>query len=556
MIAKKPQDEINCLLVQPKFEDLNFWNFVEGAKAIGAKATAPPLGLLTVAALLPQHWNFRVVDLNVVGPDAIDWEWADILCTGGMLPQQAAILELVEQAKSHGVYNIVGGPDPTSQPKLYGAADAIVMGEGENSIPLWLENWEKGEPCGVFETAKPVDVTQTPPPRFDLISFSDYLHAGLQSSRGCPYNCEFCDIIELFGRKPRVKEPEQFVAELQRLYDQGFRGWIDIADDNFIGNRLKIKPVLRAVAEWSKANNYPFVFSTEASLNLADDDELLELMQACQFRYVFMGIETPDPEVLAQTQKRINSVKPIVERVDRVYEHGISISAGFILGFDSEPDDVHKTLIPFIEDSGIVLAMVGLLFALPNTQLTRRLYKEGRLIQDGVDWIPDLKEEYRVNVTKGIDQTIAGLNFITVRDRVDIYNDLNRIVTEIYDPKVFMDRVLSTTKRIKFASKHRPGLWEFKRQMRGLFHVATSLLARKETRWLYLRNAFQSMLMGFDKFEWAHTTMGSYLHFRNQALNMQNELKASVDFAMHTATYPRSVEDMPDNEAKVELPVA
>lgn len=550
----RPDENLRCLLIQPKFEELNFWNFVEGAKAIGAKATAPPLGLLTVAALLPQHWEFRLVDLNVTDLTEGDWDWANMVCTGGMLPQQAAILNLVRQSNELGKYVIVGGPDPTSQPFLYQDADAIVAGEGEASIPVWLESWRSGEPNGIFESKKTVDVTKTPVPRFDLISFDDYLHVGLQSSRGCPYNCEFCDIIELFGRKPRVKTPEQWVSELQHLYDLGYRGWIDIADDNFIGNRLKIKPLLRATIQWSREHKYPFVLSTEASVNLADDDELLDLMRESQFRYVFLGIETPDADVLAQTQKRINSVKPLTERIQKIYASGMAVTAGFILGFDSEPEDVHKSLIPFIQESGIILAMVGLLFALPNTQLTRRLRKERRLIQDGLDWIPDLEDEYRVNVAKGVDQTIAGLNFVTVRDRVDVYNDLKRVVNDIYAPKAFMDRVLETTRRINLGVKHVPNWWELRRMTRGFMHVSYALLKNRETRWLYLRNAAKTLMMGFGKFEFAHTQMASYLHFRRQALNMREELDHSIHYAIHDAQFPRSVADMVSEEHP-QLPV-
>ena len=255
-----PDQPLHCLLIQPKFAESNYWNFVEAARAVGAKATAPPLGLLTVAAILPQHWTYKLVDLNVRELTEQEWEQADLVCTGGMLPQQAGTLDVIRQAKQRGKYTVVGGPDPTSQPQMYEIADALVLGEGELSIPLWMKSWKEGQPLGTFATKDSPDITTTPIPRFDLIRFDDYLYVGLQSSRGCPYNCEFCDVIELFGRKPRVKEPEQFVKELKRLHELGYRGWIDIADDNFIGNRLKIKPVLNAVASWLQDNKYPFSF--------------------------------------------------------------------------------------------------------------------------------------------------------------------------------------------------------------------------------------------------------------------------------------------------------
>lgn len=540
-----PDRPLRCLLVQPKFAETNYWNLVEPARAIGAKAMAPPLGLLTVAALLPQQWELQLVDLNVGPMDDQQWDRADIICTGGMLPQQAGVLRLVERARRDGKYIVVGGPDPTSQPELYVSANAVVVGEGEASIPIWLAAWKAGRPEGKFAADTTPDITQSPVPRFDLISFDDYLHVGLQSSRGCPYNCEFCDVIELFGRKPRVKTPEQWTRELQSLYDHGYRGWVDIADDNFIGNRLKIKPLLTATCQWSVRHKYPFVFSTEASVNLADDDELLELMQAAQFRYVFLGIETPDEQVLAQTQKRINAMRPLIDRIRRIYAAGISVSAGFILGFDSEPDHVDETLIPFIQESGISLAMVGLLSALPNTQLTRRLARECRLISSDHEWIETPIDNYQLVSRESHDQTLAGLNFVSMRDRVQIYRELQRIVRAISSPRAFMDRVLDTTRRLRLRSKHVPGGWEARRILRGAVRIATSLLARRETRWLYLRNAWKSFWMGPAKFEFANTLMGSFLHFQRQSELMLRQLDVSVDFAINQATYPRSMSATP-----------
>lgn len=545
-----PSQPLRCLLVQPKFAENNYWNWVEAARAIGAKATAPPLGLLTVASLLPQHWQFTVVDLNVREMTDKEWNDADIICTGGMLPQQAGILAMVQKAKDAGKYVVVGGPDPTSQPELYELADARVLGEGESSIPAWLESWSAGKPNGIFLAADTPDITKTPIPRFDLINFSDYLYVGLQTSRGCPYNCEFCDVIELFGRKPRVKQPAQFIEELKTLHRLGYRGWVDIADDNFIGNRHKIKPVLTEVADWSEKNKYPFLFSTEASVNLADDDELLDLMSRCQFRVVFLGIETPDSQVLTQTQKKINTVKPLIDRVRRIYAAGISVTAGFIIGFDSEPDNCDQTLVDFIQESGIMLAMVGLLTALPNTQLTRRLAKERRLISSNHQWISDPNVHYQLVSETSQDQTVGGLNFVTVRDRVDVIRNLQRIVKEVYSPRAFMDRVLDTTTRLNVKSKHLPNWWEARRMVRGFFVLSAQLLRNKKTRWLYLRNAWKSLLMGPSKFEFAHQSMGSYLHFSRQSDLMIEKLEFAIHFATNIATYPRSVADIPPAEPK------
>ena len=541
-----PDGPIRCLLIQPEFEQTNYWNFVESAKAIGAKATAPPLGLMTVAAMLPESWDIRLADLNVGPMSEGDWAWADVICTGGMLPQQPGILELIEKAKADNKFVAVGGPDPTSQPQIYSDADAVVMGEGELTIPMWLDAWREGNPRGVFESKLKPDVTTTPTPRFDLIDFNDYLHVGVQSSRGCPYNCEFCDIIELFGRRPRVKKPEQFLAELQRLYDLGYRGWVDFTDDNFIGNRKLIKPLLVALKQWNEDHNYPFVFSTEASVNLADDDELLQLMQDVQFRYVFLGIESPDEETLIHTQKRINTVHPLIERVRKIYSYGISIAAGLIIGFDTDKPGTDGPMIKFIQESGISLSMVGLLSALPNTQLTRRLTKERRLIDANHQWISDPEEVYELRSTESKDQTISGLNFVTTRDRVEIYRELRNIIEAVYSPEAFMGRVMDTAKRMNIQNKHVPNAWEFRRMFKGFRTTVWRLLADRRTRYLYAKNFFRAAMMGPTKFEYAHTIMGSFLHFDLQTQRILESLDLSIDYAENHATYPRSVADMPN----------
>ncbi len=551
---RSPDEPLVCLLIQPEFLESNFWNFKISAKAIGAQAIAPPLGLLTVAALLPQHWKIKLVDLNVRRLDDREWNEADVICTGGMLPQQAGILEIVQRANQDSKYVIVGGPDPTSQPELYGFADARVLGEGEASIPIWLESWRNGKPSGTFESKDTPDVTLTPIPRFDLVRKDDYLHFGLQSSRGCPYNCEFCDIIELFGRKPRVKNPDQFIREVQALYDYGYRGWVDIADDNFIGNRHKTKETLTALVAWQAKHNYPFVFSTEASVNLADDEDLLSLMTVAQFHYVFLGIETPDQRVLSQTQKKINTVRPLIDRVNRIYQAGISVTAGFILGFDSEPEDCDQALIDFIQESGVMLATVSLLTALPNTQLTRRLARERRLISPSLDWIVEPTERYNLVSSSSFDQTIGGLNFVTVRDRREVYRQLLHVVETIYSPKAFMERVLDTTKRLNLQSKHRLSLWELKRLARGFVVLATKLFLNRRTRWHFIQNFWKTMWLGPAKFLFANQLMGTYLHFFQQTEKMREVVANSIRYAETEARFPRNVAEAEARLRQINIP--
>ncbi|MDH3316478.1 MAG: B12-binding domain-containing radical SAM protein [Gammaproteobacteria bacterium] len=533
-----PDDTLNCLLIQPKFKDVNFWNFVEAARAVGAKAEAPPLGLLTVAALLPQRWTIRLVDLNVRELDDEEWARADLICVGGMIQQQTGILDTIERAKSSGKYVVVGGPDPSNQPEVYREADALVLGEGEATIPLWLDAWRAGEPRGIFSCEDKPDITTSPIPRFDLVDFDDYLHVGVQFSRGCPFNCEFCDIIELYGRRPRVKTSEQFIAEFESLYQLGYRGWVDIADDNFIGNKPKIRPMLAEFEKWCRRRRYPFYFSTEATINLADDEELLAAMRAVDFRYVFIGIETPDPALLIRTQKRINTRAPLLDRIDKIYEYGISVTAGFILGFDGERARSDESMISFIQQSGIVFAMVGLLSALPSTQLTRRLTREGRLLSPDGRLVGEGSFESR---SDGNDNTAEGLNFVTSRDRVEIYRELANVVRVLYNPMSFMDRVLATTTRMQIARRHPVGWWEFKRVVRGLFCTVRDLGLRKKTRRLYWRNTLRSLLLGWRKFEFAQMMMATYPHFQRQMPHVLAKIDDSIEFDTHLATYPRAV---------------
>jgi len=537
-----PDEKLNCLLVQPKFSQNNFWNYTSVAHAVGAKTPAAPLGLLTVAALLPQHWQFTLVDLNVRPITAAEWDAADLICVGGMLPQQPGILEVIQRGRASNKFVVVGGADPSSQPDIYAAADARVLGEGENTIELWLESWREGEPSGVFSAPDRPSVTTAPIPRFDLIRASDYVHIGVQFSRGCPFNCEFCDIIELYGRIPRSKTADQFIAELEALYQSGYRGWVDIVDDNFVGNKRVVKPMLQQLSSWSQERGYPFFFSTEATMNLADDEEMLEMMRDVEFRYLFMGIETPDPKLLAATQKRVNAMAPIAERIDRIYANGIAVSAGFILGFDEEQGGNDQALVACIESTGIVVAMIGLLVALPNTQLARRLLGEKRLLSAEMDLMEPDNESYQLvtagSHAEGADQA-AGLNFVTTRDRVEIYREYQNVLARVYDPKHFMDRVLSTTSRIKIKRRHRPGLKETWRDLRALAKVAWWMTGHKGVRRYYWRNTLRTAWMGVNQFDFAQSMMLMFTHLGPQSEHVRQELETNIDYAKRQARYPR-----------------
>lgn len=530
-----PDQKIRCLLLQTKFSENSYWNYTKACETLGHKAPEPPLGLITIAAILPQHWEFKLLDLNAAGFSQNVWDWADMVCIGGMLPQQSEMLNYIRLAVKDNKYVAVGGPDPSSQPELYKDANALVLGEGESSIPIWLESWRNGEPNGRFLEQEKPDISHSPIPRFDLLKRNDYLQLSIQYSRGCPFNCEFCDIIELYGRKPRSKTPKQITDELQAIYDLGHRGGVVFVDDNFIGNKRLIKNhMLPAVIQWQYKMHYPFFFHTEASLNLADDKKLLRQMRAAQFMFVFIGIETPDPEVLMQTQKSQNTMGSIASRVNILHDHGIIVMAGFIIGFDTEKPGVGKAMIALIEETNICMATVGLLVALPNTQLTRRLRKEGRLMSldsNSNEAGQSLDVKDHTDFLEVVDHTTAGLNFVTLRPRNDILDEFANVVATIYDPKVYADRVLRLAQTITIKKRrYFPTVGQWLRQGRALWRLSLWISKIKVTRRYYWRNFFKALPLGMDKFEVASRMMGMFLHLEKQTQYIVQNMDNVKDF--------------------------
>ncbi len=397
----------------------------------GARYPAAPLGLITVAAMLPRAWSLRLIDRNTEPLAAADFAGVDLVLTTGMLPQQGDTLDIIAMCQTLGIPVAVGGPDVTSTPEIYKAADFRVLGEAELVIDNFVQAWSAGQRSGVFEAEKfTADVTRSPIPRFDLLTFKNYLHVGVQFSRGCPFTCEFCDIIELYGRVPRTKNTPQVLAELDTLYDLGYRGHVDFVDDNFIGNKKAVKLFLPHLIAWQTERGFPFEFSTEASVNLADDEQLLIMMREANFFTVFVGIESPDTDTLIAMQKNQNTRRSLSDSIHKIYGAGMFVNAGFIVGFDSEKGSIAEPMIEAIDATSIPVCMVGLLYALPTTQLTRRLEREGRLHQ-GLDNEPFLEG----------DQCTAGLNFETVRSRRDILQDYQAVLERIYQPAAYFERV-------------------------------------------------------------------------------------------------------------------
>lgn len=438
-MSRKATGQAGCraLVVSPRFNGDSFWAYKAACELVGARYPAPALGLLTMAAMLPADWDVRLHDCNVSDDDMLErqLDWADVLLVGGMLTQQREHLNLIDKARARGLPVVVGGPDVSSSPHLYERANFLVIGEAEGCMPAFVAAWEDGVREGRFEVPMgSVDVTTSPTPRFDLLDLSKYAEVTVQFSRGCPFLCEFCDIIELYGRKPRTKTTSQMLTELQRLYDLGFRGTIEFSDDNIIGNKKAVKAFLPDLIAWQKAHGYPFEFATEASLNLSEDLELLGLLRDAKFFAVFMGIESPDPDVLAMMQKKQNLRRDIAETVRIVQAHGIFVLGGFIVGFDNEGDGAAEVMVDLIEDAAISICMVGLLMALPNTQLTRRLQREGRLHGDHDIHAGGQKQ----------DHCTAGLNFETLRPRRDVLRDYRNVVEQLYRSDIYFKRVRRT----------------------------------------------------------------------------------------------------------------
>jgi radical SAM superfamily enzyme YgiQ (UPF0313 family) len=376
---------MNALLVYPRFP-VTYWGFQYSLRLIGKRASLPPLGLITVAGLLPSHWHLRLVDLNLRDLGDDDLHWADLVLTGGLLIQVDSIQETTSRARAFGIPVAVGGPAPTTSPELFCDADVVFCGEAEGRVDELIQALtaltQQAESRLVIEApASHPDMTAVPVPRFDLLDLSEYASLSVQYSRGCPFQCEFCDVIEIFGRKPRVKTPEQVIEELEAICRLGYKGTVFFVDDNFIGNKAAVKRLLPLMGDWQRQRGRPFDFYTEASVDLATDQRLLRSMVDAGFSSVFLGIETPSRKALKQAQKLQNLRIDPTEAVERVTRAGIEVMGGFIVGFDNDGPEIFAQQRKFLEGQPIPLAMAGILTALPGTALWRRLSAEGRLRQ-------------------------------------------------------------------------------------------------------------------------------------------------------------------------------
>ncbi len=414
---------MNVLMIYPAFPD-TFWSFKHALKFIRKKAAFPPLGLLTVGAMLPEEWSKRLVDVNVRKLTEKELTWADYVFISAMVVQRESARQIIAQCKKAGLKVIGGGPLFTSEYEKFEEVDHFVLNEAELTLPPFLADLKEGCARRVYKTSRFCDIRKTPAPMWELVDLKRYASMSIQFSRGCPFNCEFCNVTALFGHKPRIKNAEQIVTELDGLYNLGWRGQIFFVDDNFIVNRRYLRTqLLPALIEWQKGKK-GVPFNTEASIDLADDEPLMEMMVEAGFDTVFIGIETPNEESLAECNKKQNKNRDLIESVKRIQRAGLQVQGGFIVGFDSDTNAIFQKQIEFIQKSGIVTAMVGLLQAPPGTKLYERLKQEGRLLDhisgDNVD---------------GTTNIIPNMGIDVLRE------GYRSIMRYIYSPKYYYQRV-------------------------------------------------------------------------------------------------------------------
>ncbi len=424
---------MKVLLVYPQYPE-TFWSFKYALQFVNKKASFPPLGLLTVASLLPNEWEKRLVDLNVTKLSDEQIKWADYVFISAMSVQEKSVREVIKKVKSFNKKIVAGGPLFTSRYTDFEGVDHFVLNEGEITIPMFISDLSNGEPKALYSTDDWADLTKSPIPSYNLINLNDYASMCVQFSRGCPFECDFCDITALFGRKPRTKSCSQILKELDILYNLGWQGGVFFVDDNFISNKKILKDqILPAIIEWQKNNKYPFSFITQVSINLADDEELMKLMATANFLNLFVGIESPHYESLEECSKNQNKNRDLLLSVRKIQSYGFDVMAGFIVGFDNDPLDIFDRVINFIEKSSIVTAMVGIL----NAPVRTKLFKK-------------MKEENRILKYMSGDNTDFSTNILTKMEMSKLVDGYEKIVKTIYNPKYLYNRIK------RFLSEYKP----------------------------------------------------------------------------------------------------
>ncbi|MCX7778683.1 MAG: DUF4070 domain-containing protein [Patescibacteria group bacterium] len=487
---------MKILLLYPKFP-ATFWSFKYALPFINKKAPFPPLGLLTVAALLPKEWEKRLVDLNVNKLKDEDLKWADFVFISAMIIQKKSVKKIVRRCKKFSTKIVAGGPLFTTGfgvEEFKDEIDHFILNEAEITLKQFLEDFKNGSLKKIYTSSEFPDLTKSPVPLFELINLKDYSSMCLQYSRGCPFNCEFCDIIVLNGRVPRTKTKEQVLNELEKLYQLGWREKIFFVDDNFIGHKTKLKEeILPAIIEWLEKKNYPFSFNTEAPITLADDDELMNLMVKAGFDTVFVGIETPDENSLKECGKFQNINRDLISSVEKMHRAGLQVQGGFIVGFDHDQPSIFKRQIDFIQKSGIVTAMVGILNAFPKTRLYQRLKEQGRLIKN----------------TFGSNTSI---NFVPKMGKETLRRGYQKILKTIYSPDNYYQRLKTFLRNYRPLQKKkiRFQLSKFKAFLKSIWLLGII----GQERWHYWKIFFWTLFRRPKLFPLAITLSIYGFHFR------------------------------------------
>jgi radical SAM superfamily enzyme YgiQ (UPF0313 family) len=488
---------LKVLMVYPQYPD-TFWSFKHALKFISKKAAFPPLGLLTVASMLPREWEKRLVDLNIKPLSDSDLKWADCVMVSAMAVQRKSAEEVIRRAKKMGKKVVAGGPLFTTEPERYVDVDHLVLNEAEVTLAPFLKDLASGSPRHIYATQEHPQIVNTLPPMWSLINMKKYSSMSLQYSRGCPFNCEFCDITFLDGRIPRTKTKEQIVEELELIYRHGWRGALFIVDDNFIGNKNKLKQeILPILIDWGKKKRHPFALFTEVSINMADDEELMQLMVKAGFSRVFIGIETPNEASLTECSKNQNNNRDLVSSVKCIQNHGMEVMGGFIVGFDSDPATIFKTQINFIQNSGIVTAMVGILNAPRGTRLYERLQSEGRLIKDKFTG----------------DNMDFSLNFTPKMSKESLISGYKQVLHTIYSPKHYYERMKTLLQEYKPRAKVGASQFRFY-QIQGLLNCMWFVGVREKGRRYYWK-LFAHTLVSHPRSFPTFVTLAAYgYHFR------------------------------------------
>lgn len=488
---------MRVLLIYPEYPD-TFWSFRHALKIVNKKASFPPLGLATIAAMLPIEWEKKLVDMSVQPLTDKDIRWADYVLISAMVIQGDSVKEIIPRIHNLGKKVVAGGPLFSMGYETFGV-DYLVLGEGEVTLPLFLKDLAEGHPQAVYNSDERPDITRTPIPDWSLINMKKYSSMVMQYSRGCPFDCEFCDIVLLNGHKPRTKAKEQVIAELDAFYNVGWRAGVFIVDDNFIGNKNKLKEeILPAIIGWQRQRKYPFALSTEASINLSDDEELMNLMALAGFNTVFIGIETPNEDSLIECNKNQNKGRDLVECVKTVQRHGMEVQGGFIVGFDSDPLSIFRSQINFIQKSGIVMAMVGLLNAPRGTRLYQRLKKENRIVDN---------RDFSGN------NTDCSINFIPKMKMEVLIDGYKNILKNIYSPKEYYDRVCTFLK--EYHPPKREGKWRPRfYHVRGFFGSVWYMGIVEKGRRYYWKFLFWTLFHCPRNFPYAITLTVCGYHFR------------------------------------------